>query len=86
MFWDLVIRMSRKGMVLFDSFSYVKLLEGSTLFNFSAISAIFKFLGWKISISSIYLKYVVLLGSWYLKGPDSKNSRNRLIPCSVGFL
>ena len=35
------------------------------------------FWGRKISISSIYLKYVELLGSLYLKGPDSKNSRNR---------
>ena len=35
------------------------------------------FWGRKISISSIYLKYVVLLGSLYLKGPDSKSSRNR---------
>ena len=29
-----------------------------------------------MSISSIYLKYVVLLGSLYLKEPDSKNSKN----------
>ena len=28
--------MSSKGMVLFDSFSYVKLMEGLALFNFSA--------------------------------------------------
>ena len=34
------------------------------------------FWGRKISISSIYLKYVVLLDSQYLKGLDSKNSRN----------
>ena len=67
-------------MVLFDSFSYVKLMAGSTLFNFSAISSILMFQGRKISILSIYLKYEVLLGSLYLKGADSKNSRNRLIP------
>ena len=68
--------MSTKGMVLFDSFSYIKLMDGSTLFNFSVITSIFMFWGRKISISSIYLKCVVLLGSLYLKGPDSKNSRN----------
>ena len=65
-------------MVLFDSFSYVNLMVGTTLFYFSAISSIFKFRGRKMrSISSIYLKYVVLMGSLYLQVPDSKNSKYR---------
>ena len=38
---------------------------------------IYIYWGRKISISLIYLKYVVLLGSLYSKGLDSKNSRNR---------
>ena len=63
--------------MLLDSFLFMKLMEGSTLFSLSAISSIFMFCCWRISISSIYLKYVVLLCSLYLKGPDSKNSRNR---------
>ena len=29
-------------------------------------------------MSSIYLKYVVLMGNLFLKGPDSKNSENWL--------
>ena len=36
-------------MVLFDSFLYVKLMEGSTLFNFSAIFLIFMFWDRKMS-------------------------------------
>ena len=66
--------MSKKGMGLLDSFSLVKFKEGSTLFSFSVISSILIFWSKKISISSIYFKYVVLLGGLYLKGPDSKNS------------
>ena len=34
-------------------------------------------LGRNISVSSIYLKYMKLIGSLYLKGLDSKNSRNK---------
>ena len=76
---DLIIRMSRKDMVLLDSFLYVKLMEDSTLLNFSVIFSIFMFWNRKISISSIYLKYVVLLSSLYLKGPDSKKKMDGLI-------
>ena len=76
--------MSTKGIVLLDSFSWVKLIEGSTLFILSEISSVLMFRGRKISISSIYLKYVVLLGSLYLKGPDSKNSRNRKANTPLG--
>ena len=35
--------MSRKDMLLLESFSCVKFIEGSTLFNFSAITSIFMF-------------------------------------------
>ena len=64
-------------MRLLDYFSSVKLMEGSTLFSFSAISSILMFWCKKKSILSIYLKYVMLLGSLYLKRTDSKTSRNR---------
>ena len=63
--------------MLFNSFSHVKLTKGSTLFTFSVISSIFMFWGRKMNISSIYLHYVVLMGNLYLKGLDSKNSKNR---------
>ena len=61
-------------MVLLNYFSLVKLMKDPSLFSFSSI-----FMVWvrKISISSIYLKYVVLLVSLYLKGTYSKNYRNR---------
>ena len=37
-------------------------------------------------ISSIYLKYVALIGYLYLKGLDSKNSKNRQVKTSLsGF-
>ena len=42
-------------MVLLDSFSYIKFMEDSTLFNFSAISYIFLFLVRKVCISPINL-------------------------------
>ena len=52
-------------------------MEGSTLFNFSAICSIFIFSDKKMSISSMYLKYEVLMRNLYLKGLDSKNSKNK---------
>ena len=57
-------------MVLLDSFSWMNLMEGSTLFSFSVISSILMFWVRKISISSVYLKYAALLGSLFLKGQD----------------
>ena len=57
-------------MMLLDLFSLVKLMEGSKLFSFTTISSILMFWGRKISILLIYLKYVVLLGSLYLRGLD----------------
>ena len=76
-FGDLITRMSRKCMVLFDSFSLIKLMEGSPLFNFTAISSILLFWDRKKSIFSVFLKHVVLLRTPYLKGPDSKTSKSR---------
>ena len=67
--------MSKKFIVLLDSLLLGELMEGSTFLDFSAISSIFMFSGRKISISLIYLKYVVLLGSLYLNGPDSMRTR-----------
>ena len=64
----------------------MKLMEGSTLFSCSAISSILMFSGWKITISSIYLKYVVLLVSLFLKKLASKIlERDRLIFRWVDF-
>ena len=48
-------------------------MEGSTLFNFSAVSLIFMFWGWKMS-----------MGCLYLKGPDSKNSKYRQARTPLG--
>ena len=64
-------------MELFDSFSLIKLTEGSTLINFSLIFPIFMFWGRKMRISSMYMKYVALMSSLYLKEPNSKESKNK---------
>lgn len=52
-------------------------MVGSTEFSFLAMCSISVFVGRRINMSSMYLKYVQLLGSLYLKGPDSRNSRKR---------
>ena len=63
--------MSKKGMVLFNSFSVLKLMEGSTLFIFSSICSIFMFWDRKRSTSSIYLKYVALIDNLDAKGQNT---------------
>ena len=47
-------------------------MVGSTAFSLSAMWVFFTlvFCGRRVSMSSMYLMYVQLLGSLYLKGPD----------------
>ena len=52
-------------------------MVGSTEFILSVMCSISVFAGRRINMSSMYLKYVQLLGSLYLKEPDSRNSRKR---------